>query len=68
MHYVRNDTSHHISFRIAILDLVNCVLAYPEELSIHALDVKNQIVLPEELTDSADYTGINLTAGKAIGG
>jgi predicted transposase/invertase (TIGR01784 family) len=34
-----------------LLDLVNCVLAYPEQVHIHELDVKNPTVLPEELTE-----------------
>lgn len=33
-----------------LLDLVNHVLVYPEQLHIHELEVKNPIVLPAELT------------------
>ena len=37
--------------REILLDLVNTVLAYPEHLHIKELEVKNPIVLPEELSE-----------------
>lgn len=37
--------------REILLDLVNTVLAYPEHLHIQELEVKNPIVLPEELSE-----------------